>query len=310
MPLLFLFLDGIGLGANDPETNPFARAEMPTLRSLLGDQSLIADTAPHHGERATLLALDATLGVDGMPQSATGQATLLTGINVPAEIGYHYGPKPNADVRRFLTKGENGQGETIFSWIRAENKTAALLSAYPDGYFKGIESGKRIYSAIPLSVTQADFPLFTAEDIYAGRALSAGFTGKAWREMLKDDKAPLYTPEEAGAKLAELAALYNFSFFEYWASDYAGHKQDMDWAISQLETFDGVLAGLLNTMPEDLLVLITSDHGNMEDIGTRRHTAMKVPGLLMGSKEMRKEFIGQGLGNLAEITPAIKQILA
>ncbi len=309
MPFLFIFLDGVGLGANDPEINPFARAKMPTLRPIIGNQPLIADAAPYRGEYATLLALDASLGVDGMPQSATGQATLLTGINVPKEIGYHYGPKPNSDVRRFLTKGENGQGKTIFSWIRAKNKTAALLSAYPDGYFKGIDSGKRLYSAIPLAVTQAGFPLFTAEDIYAGRALSAGFTGKTWREMLKDDKAPLYTPEEAGAKLTELAMQYDFSFFEYWASDYAGHKQDMDWAIAQLETFDGVLTGLLETMPDDLLVLVTSDHGNMEDLGTRRHTDLKVPCILLGREEMRKKFVGEGLGDLADITPAIKNIL-
>ncbi len=308
MSLLFLFLDGVGLGASDPEINPFARAEMPTLRTLLGDQPLVADTAPYHDRHATLLALDANLGVDGLPQSATGQATLLTGINVPKEIGYHYGPKPNADVRRFLSKGENGLGETIFSWIRAENKSAALLSAYPDGYFKGINSGKRIYSAIPLAVTQAGFPLFTAEDIYAGRALSAGFTGKAWREMLKDDKAPIYTPEEAGAKLAELANQYDFSLFEYWASDYAGHKQDMDWAISQLETLDGVLTGLLDTMPEDLLVLVTSDHGNLEDLGTRRHTDVKVPCLLLGKEEIRKKFMGAGLGDLTDIMPAMKRI--
>ena len=324
MPLLFLFLDGVGLGANDPATNPFVRAKMPTLRSLLGEQPLIADTAPYHGEQASLLALDANLGVDGLPQSATGQATLLTGINVPAEIGYHYGPKPNADVREFLLKpnspiatAENvpsaqslsTKGETIFSWIRAKNKTAALMSAYPDGYFKGIQSGKRMYSAIPLAVTQAGFPLFTAEDIYARRALSAGFTGKAWREMLKDEKAPLYTPEEAGEKLAELAGQYDFSFFEYWASDYAGHKQDMDWAVSQLETFDGVLAGLLNAISTDQLVLITSDHGNMENIGTRRHTNVDVPCLLLGQEKMRDEFCEKGLGDLTKITPAIKRIL-
>lgn len=307
MSFLFLFLDGVGLGEDDPDVNPFVRAKMPTLRALLGEKPLIADAAPYHGERASLFALDASLGVDGLPQSATGQATLLTGINIPAAIGYHYGPKPNVDVGRFLTKGENGQGETIFSWLRAEGKTSALLSAYPDGYFRGINSGKRLYSAIPLAVTQAGLPLFTAEDIYAGRALSAGFTGGSWRKMLKDERAPLYKPEEAGAKLAELAEQYDFSFFEYWASDYAGHRQDMDWAISQLETFDGVLAGLLDTMPDDLLVLLTSDHGNMEDLGTRRHTDVKAPCLLMGKKEIRDEFVKEGLQGLDDITPAIKK---
>ena len=67
MPLLFLFLDGVGLGSNDPKVNPLARAQMPTLRFLLGDQTLAESTAPYYGERATLLSLDATLGVEGRP---------------------------------------------------------------------------------------------------------------------------------------------------------------------------------------------------------------------------------------------------
>ena len=327
MKFLFLFLDGIGLGADDPETNPFVRAKMPVLRNLLGGKSMVASAAPHQGERATLLALDASLGVDGLPQSATGQATLLTGLNIPAEIGYHYGPKPNPDVRQYLLneinspqraqrntkeKPKNQEG-TIFSWLRAKNMTAALLSAYPDGYFKGINSGKRLYSAIPLAVTEAGIPLFTAEDFYEGRALSADITGEGWRRMLKDEKAPVLSPEAAGAKLIELATQSDFSFFEYWASDYAGHKQDMDWAVNQLEDIDGVFAGLLDSMPDDLLVLLTSDHGNMEDISTRRHTDAKAPGLLIGTKEIREKFMGinsDGVQDLTDITPAIKRIFS
>ena len=305
MHLLFLFLDGVGLGTDDPKINPLVRAKTSTLRALLGNLALITGTAPHEGKHATLHALDATLGIEGRPQSATGQATLLTGINIPAEIGYHYGPKPNKDVRKYLISRE-----TIFSWLRAKNKKAVLLNAYPDGYFKGINSGKRLYSAIPLAVTQAGFPLFTAEDLYAGRALSADFTGEGWRKMLKIKKSPIFTPEDAGKKLAELTAQYDFSFFEYWASDYAGHKQDMDWATKQLEIFDGVLAGLLKTIPKDLLILITSDHGNMEDISTRRHTEAPVPCLLIGAENMRKKFIGEGLKDLADIAPAIKRVLS
>ena len=306
MPLLFLFLDGVGLGTNDPEINPFAHAKTPTLCALLGDQALTASAAPYFGENATLLALDATLGVEGKPQSATGQGTLLTGINIPAEIGYHYGPKPNQDVAGYLKNDEKNKGETVFSWLRTNDKAAALLNAYPDGYFKGINSGKRLYSAIPLAVTQAGFPLFTAEDLYAGRALSADFTGEGWHKMLKDANAPLFTPKAAGEKLAKLCSQYDFSFFEYWASDYAGHRQDMGEAIRQLEVFDGVLAGLVETMPEDLLILITSDHGNMEDMSTRGHTMTDVPCLLIGAKEMREKFIGKGLRNLSDIAPAIK----
>ncbi|NOY99937.1 MAG: metalloenzyme domain-containing protein [Chloroflexi bacterium] len=321
MHILFIFLDGIGLGENDPQKNPFARAALPNLGNLLAGRRLLDGAAPFHGERATLLALDASLGVDGLPQSATGQAALLTGRNVPAEIGYHYGPKPNPDVARYLRNGHNppqkmrtpaGQASTenapiegtLFSRLRANGKTAALLNAYPEGYFKGINSGRRLYSAVPLAATQAGLPLFTQDDLFAGRALSADFTGRGWRELLKVPDAPLLSPREAGRKLGALAGKYDFSFFEYWASDYAGHRQDMDWAVRQLETFDGVLAGLLENPPEDLLVLVTSDHGNMEDLSTRRHTDAKVPCLLIGPEAARQSF-GAGLHDLTGIAPAI-----
>ena len=112
----------------------------------------------------------------------------------------------------------------------------------------------------------------------------------------------------AGVFLAGLAQEYNFSLFEYWPSDYAGHRQDHEQAVQLLETFDHVLAGLVETWDHDHgLILITSDHGNMEDLGTRRHTGVKVPCLLLGGEEKRKNFIGEGLGNLTEITAAIKR---
>ncbi len=311
MRLLFLFLDGIGLGPDDPATNPLARAHIPTLQSLLGGQRLLASAAPYHGEQATLLALDASLGVDGLPQSATGQAVLMTGINVPAEIGYHYGPKPNPEVAAYLNNGN-----TLFSWLRAEGKSAALLNAYPPRYFEGIESGKRLYSSIPMAVTSAGLPLFTQEELFAGEALSADFTGQGWREMLGFPDAPLFSPQQAGTKLVELARRYDFSLFEYWASDYAGHKQNMDWAVRQMEVFDGVLGGLIVgsgkwkvESKEELLVLVTSDHGNMEDLSTRRHTGAKVPGLLIGSQQARERF-AENLSSLADVAPAIRKALS
>jgi hypothetical protein len=302
MKVLFLFLDGIGLGENNADINPLARAEMPHLELLLGGQKMIRGTAPFEGERATLLSIDAGLGVKGLPQSATGQAVLLTGINIPAELGYHYGPKPNPEVAQYLN------GNTIFSKMVKAGKTAALLNAYPAGYFEGIDSGKRLYSSIPLAVTNAGLPLFTQDDLYKGNALSADFTGKGWRKFLGLTDAPLLTPHEAGHKLAELAKRYDFSFFEYWASDYAGHKQDMDSAIRQLEIFDGVLNGLLeNWQDEDGLILLTSDHGNMEDLSTRKHTHTPVPLLFVGEKTIRREF-QKNIQNLTGIAPAISKL--
>jgi 2,3-bisphosphoglycerate-independent phosphoglycerate mutase len=298
MRVLFIFMDGIGLGENNPETNPFARAKMPNLNKLLDGRSLLKEAAPFHGEQATLLAIDPAVGVSGLPQSATGQAILLTGINIPAELGYHYGPKPNPEVAAHLKEA------TLFSRFVKEGKKATLLNAYPPRYFHGIDSGKRLYSSIPLSVINAGIPLFKHDDLFAGRALSADFTGEGWRMMLGFKDAPVMKPHQAGQKLGALAQEYDFSLFEYWASDYAGHKQEMDNAIKQMETFDAILGGLTESWNDDGLILVTSDHGNMEDLSTRKHTAADVPALVIGDKPARDEFT-RDMKDLTDIAPAI-----
>jgi len=299
MKFLFLFLDGVGLGDGNPNNNPFARVVMPTLQELLGGQRLLKATAPYECERATLIGLDACLGIEGLPQSATGQAALLTGINIPARINNHYGPKPNPAVAGLL------RDSNLFISLDKKGRQSALLNAYPPGYFEAIESGRRLYAAIPLAVTSAGIPLKTVEDLYAGQALSADFTGQGWRDHLGYQDTPVYTPHQVGEKLTNLTKAYDLAFFEFWPSDYAGHQQDMDAALSMLETFDQVLAGLLDTWDDqDGLILITSDHGNMEDLTTRRHTVNPVPGLVIGSKQMRETFTSK-LNDLTGITPAI-----
>ena len=298
MRVLFLFLDGIGLGENDPAINPFARAKMPILNALLDGRSLLKDSAPFVGEKATLLAIDPAVGVAGLPQSATGQAILLTGINIPAELGYHYGPKPNPEVAAYLKEG------TLFSRFTQAGKKSALLNAYPPRYFDGIDSGKRLYSSIPLAVTNAGLPLFKEDALYDGTAISADFTGDGWRSMLGFPDAPLMDAPQAGYKLAELSREYDFSLFEYWASDYAGHKQQMETAVELMETFDGVLGGLIEQWDDDRLILVTSDHGNMEDLFTRRHTDANVPALVIGNKDAREEF-AQGMTDLTHVAPAV-----
>ena len=264
---------------------------------------MLAGTAPFTGERATLLTLDACLGVGGVPQSATGQAVLLTGTNVPAALGYHYGPKPNPAVAEFLRNGN------LFTRVLQAGRSVGSLNAYPPPYFEAITSGRRMYSAIPLALASAGVPLKTAADLYSNQALSVDFTGYGWRTRLGIPDAPVQTPIEAGQRLARLAWEYDLSFFEYWPSDYAGHGQDMAQACALLETFDTVLGGLLETWDEDgRLLLITSDHGNLEDLSTRRHTLNTVPALLVGAPEMRSAF-AEGLNNLTDVTPAILRML-
>jgi hypothetical protein len=302
MNLLFLFLDGIGLADDNPATNPFAAASMPCLQALFGGERLLSRTAPYDGPRASLRALDACLGVEGPPQSATGQAALLTGVNVSAAIGYHYGPKPNSAVAEFVTNGN------VFNRLQQAGRKVAFINAYPPRYFDGIESGRRIYSAIPLAAVSAGLPLRTAADLYAGQSVSADFTSQGWRDQLGFPDAPLLSPTEAGQKLAHLARQAAFSLFEYWLSDFAGHKQDMTQAISLLETFDTMLGGLLEAWDDASgLVLITSDHGNLEDLTTRHHTRNPVPAIVIGAPELRLPF-AEPLRNLCDVAPAIQSL--
>lgn len=297
--LLFLFLDGVGLGKNDPAINPFAKANLPALEELLDGRKLIAANAPYESQSAMLLALDANLGVPGLPQSATGQATLLNGKNVPSSIGVHYGPKPNQQVAEILTEGN------LFKTLRQRGLKTGFLNAYPPAYFEAIGSGRRLYGAIALAAARAGVPLRTMEDLRNGEAISADFTGQALRERLKLPDTPVITNQEAGRNLALLAEKHHFSLFEYWLTDYAGHGQDLQAACSLLEAFDEVLGACIQAWdPEQGLILLTSDHGNLEDLSTRRHTFNPVPCLIIGKQELRRQF-ANGLKDLTDIAPAI-----
>ncbi len=295
--ILFLFLDGVGLGSTDPAINPFVNAHLPTLRGLVGGQALTAGTLATATERSLFIPTDARLGVAGPPQSATGQATLLTGRNVPQIVGGHWGPKPNPAIAALLRE------DNVFLRLAQRGQRAALLNAYPQRYFDGITSGRRNYSAIPLAVTAAGLPLFTSADLHAGRALSADFTGEGWPE----DEVPRYTAPEAGRKLAELAAGYDFAFFEFWLSDYLGHRGSLEESITLLERLDSVLAGLLAAWDDEAgLIIITADHGNLEDLSHRHHTLNPVPTFLIGRG---RQAFAEGLVDLTRFTPGILEWL-
>ena len=303
MTLLFIFIDGIGLGPNDPETNPFAAAEMPVLEELLGGQKLTIDTVPVENHLATMIPLDACMNIGGLPQSATGQAALLTGRNISSEIGGHYGPKPNRAIAELL------KNDNLFDCLKKEGCRVSFLNAYPPGYFESINSGRRLFAAIPLAVTSSGITLNTIEDLIEGRAVSADFTAQGWKDHLGLDNIPVIKHEEAGTRLAKLALKSDFALFEYWLSDYAGHGQNMNTACQLLEEFDRVLGSLLEAWDVDNgLIIITSDHGNMEDLSTRKHTYNPVPGLVIGAPELRRDFV-KGLFELTGVTPAIVKFL-
>ena len=88
MRVLMFFIDGVALGQRKAE-NPFFSEPTPCLRKLLQGRPLVLASAGYRGDRATQLANDAVLGVAGMPQSATGQASNFTGQTAPRHLGTH-----------------------------------------------------------------------------------------------------------------------------------------------------------------------------------------------------------------------------
>lgn len=299
--ILLIFLDGIGLGDDDPATNPFAAAHTPTLDALAGGHRWLRTTPRLDTGRALFIPTDPRLAVPGRPQSATGQAAILTGRNVPREIGEHYGPRPNPAVRAILDQ------DNLFKRLVAMGHDAAAVDAYPPRFFEAINRGKRLPSSMQHAVLSAGLRLFDENDVYAGAGLSVDWTGEGWREELGYADTPLYERAEAGALLARLAQQRRFTLFSHWVTDVVGHRGPFERGVALLELFDGVMAGLLDAWDDARgLVIVTSDHGNMEDLSTRHHTENDVPTVVIGAARHR---FADGLHDLTGITPGILRVL-
>jgi 2,3-bisphosphoglycerate-independent phosphoglycerate mutase len=293
--VLLIFLDGIGLGDDDPATNPFAVAHTPTLHALSNGQRWLRSTPRVESERAVFIPTDPRLGVPGRPQSATGQAAILTGRNVPAEIGEHYGPRPTPAIRAILAE------DNLFKQLVARGKRCAYLDAYPPGFFAAVERGKRLLSSIQQAAKEGGVTIRGQEDFYAGRALSPDWTGQGWRDLLGYADAPLLLPAEAGARMADLAREQDFALFSTWLTDEIGHRGPFEHGVKYLELFDEVMAGLLaHWDDDDGIILITSDHGNMENLSIRQHTENDVPTVVIGTA---RHVFAESFSALTDITP-------
>ena len=315
--ILFLFLDGVGLGEDDPAINPFSSVPMPNLEGLLGGHRLVASHHPSSGNpviaegpRATLLAVDACLGVEGLPQSATGQAALLTGKNVPAWLGEHEGPKPTQPIAELLRQG------SLFTQLKQQGRTVDFLNAYPPRYFESIERDYRLPGVIALSAKEAGLELKTWPDLQAGQAISADLTGQGWRTHLGYTNAPVLSTTQAGERLMALSGGVDLAVFEYWLTDVAGHHQDAQQAADILLALEAVLGSLATGWDDEAsLILVTSDHGNLEDLRTRHHTRNDVPLLFIGSKKLREVFLSgiepscRSKPDLTDIAPAILRFI-
>ena len=291
MSVLLIFVDGLGIGVRG-EHNP-----LDALGEEASPLAVFQEEEPRLPFDGVLVRTDATLGVEGRPQSASGQTTILTGVNAPARLGYHKQGFPNEEMRAiirehsvFLQLKKAGVGPLVFA------------NAYTRRFF---DARPRWVSATTVAVEAAELPFRTAEDLRAGRAVFHDFTNRTLPE--RGEEAPPRTPEEAAGILARLAAEHRFTLYEHFLTDRAGHEQNREVALGVLRDLArfvrAVLAGV------DLsrtTVMLTSDHGNVEDLSTRNHTLNPVPTLAWGPGRAR---VAGRVRTLADITPVIVELL-
>ncbi|HEX6750497.1 MAG TPA: alkaline phosphatase family protein [Longimicrobium sp.] len=299
---LLVFLDGVGIGPADPERNPFARAKLPNLRRLLGGRLPVADDLDAEGRivggDAVLVAADATLGVAGVPQSGTGQTALLTGRNAAAEYGRHFGPWVPTGLRELLA------AENLL--VRAVNAgaAAAFANAYP---IASIDADPRIFrrpAAPPLAARAAGVLTRDLPELARGDAIASSITNERWREHLGDELAEV-TAAEAGRRLARIAAGVEVTLFAHYDTDYAGHRGAMPGAVAALERVDAFLGGIAGALPDDALLVVGSDHGNVEDV-SGGHTTNPVPVLALGAGS--GDFAGR-VRDITLVAPALLEML-
>ena len=133
----------------------------------------------------------------------------------------------------------------------------------------------------------------------AGAAVFMDFTN---RFLIEKGGRRRTDEEEAATVLASIVAQNRFTLYEYFITDKVGHAQDMALAKVVLTSLARFIRELLMRLDlERTTVILTSDHGNIEDLTSRNHT-LQVPTIVWGA---HRERIAARIQTLADITPAI-----
>lgn len=299
MNILLVFLDGVGIGEDDPEANPFARAELPFLRQLLGGRiPTLEDLRVADGDHAVAFPLDATLGTPGLPQSGTGQTALLTGVDAPARFGRHFGPWVPVALRPLVEE------ESVLRHAVEAGRRVAFANAYPRDWPGPGRS--RWPAAPPLAARAAGLMVRHEEALGRGDAIASGIVNDGWRDLLGHADLPDPTPTQVGRNLAAIAAGHDLTFYAHYATDAVGHDGDMEACVSALTLVDGFLAGVVGSLPPETLLLVTSDHGNIEDV-RQQHTLNPCFSLLVGPDARGRS---RDLTTIRHVAPAIEEWLS
>jgi len=287
--VLLIFIDGVGIGTRGAH-NPLDGLESEFFSIFHGEDARL----PFDGEIAET---DARLGVEGLPQSATGQTAILTGVNAAQLIGRHLHGYPSPRLKQALAE------HSVYKKLIAQGSSVTFANAYTRSY---LDNPPRFVSATTVAAQTAGVRLRLLEDLQEGRAVSHDFTNRFLIE--RGFEVDICTPEVAGERLARLAADHDFTLYEHFITDRIGHMQRHDLARDHLSDLTRFVRAVLETA--DLsrqTVVLTSDHGNIEDLSTRSHTLNPVATLAFGRA---RERVAASVRSLTDITPAIVTALS
>lgn len=272
MSVIFIFIDGVGIGEASSE-NPFFVDTYESFQILSGENFSKAGK-PILSSNHIYKPIDANLGIEGLPQSGTGQTTMFTGENASKLIGKHFGPYPHTGIKHLL------KSQSVFHAVKEMGKKPFFMNAYPPIFFEIAEKRNR-WSCTTLMTQSAGLKLNSTEEVLNEQALTAEIVQNAWRERLEID-IPKINATQAAQRLLNVIPNYDLVLYEYYLTDKAGHNKKLEDARIVLNTLDEFLLHIIkNKKSEDVLV-ITSDHGNLEDLSVKTHTRNEVPLFVMG----------------------------
>lgn len=294
-PVLMIFIDGVGIGENDSAKNPFVKFGFKTFEKYFG-----AIPTKENSELILnnnyLFPADANLGLEGLPQSGTGQTSIFCGFNAAEYVGKHFGPYPYSTLIPLIKE------KNIFNDFLLNNKKPFFANAYPKVFFDYIKSGKTRLSVTSLSYMSTGLKLNSSTKVRRGEALTAEITSERWNKKL-GYKIPVIKSSTAAKRLLKIAAQNDFTLYEFFLTDHIGHGRIADEFNKIFNTVDDFLFSIFqNFNYEKMTLVICSDHGNLEDISVKTHTRNPALTITAGvnAEKIRKKII-----TIADIKGAI-----
>jgi len=290
-----IFLDGVGIGKKDFDSNPFFKYGFKTFDKIFGETPNLEKS---HIERNNfyLFPSDAQMGVEGLPQSGTGQVSIFCGINAPKFVGKHFGPFPYSTTIPIIAE------KNILKYYKDKNKKAYFANAYPKIFFDYIKSGKTRLSATSLICKLTGIKFNGVSEVRNGKALTAEITNERWNKKL-NYTLKVIKPETGARRLLRLASQNGFTLYEYFLTDHLGHGRIADEFDIIYNNIDRFLFTILDELKQDdMTLIICSDHGNFEDLSVKTHTTN--PALTITAGLHAKE-LSESIKNLSDIKPSI-----